>query len=75
MNNKNQLHVLILLVTVLGGCSREAPEQAGREEQAAPVLSSLEQGLALIAREGIEAHLKFLEIQAAYQELQAVRQF
>ncbi len=60
MNNKKRLHVLILLVTVLGGCSREAPERAGPEEEAAPVLSSLEQGLALIAREGIEAHLKFL---------------
>ncbi len=60
MNNKNRLSVLVLLVTVLSACSREAPEQAGVEPAAAPALSSLEQGLALIDREGIEAHLNFL---------------
>jgi hypothetical protein len=60
MNNKYRLSVLILLVTVLSACSREAPEQAGAEPEPAPVLSALEQGLSLIDRNGIEAHLQFL---------------
>jgi hypothetical protein len=60
MNNKIRLTVLLLLLTVLSACSRQAPEQAGAEAEPAPGLSSLEQGLALIDREGIEAHLTFL---------------
>ncbi len=60
MNNKNRLTVLLSLVTVLSACSRQVPEQAGAEPGATAELTSLEHGLALIDRDGIEAHLKFL---------------
>ncbi len=53
-NVKNNLrhYALILLALVLAACAKETPEEV--------MLSSLEQGLTLINRDGIEAHLKYL---------------
>ena len=63
MNRKFRLNTLILLAVVIGACSQEATEDehansAIEVEEAEP--GSLEQGLAVINRDGIEAHLRYL---------------
>lgn len=63
LNNKYGLCVVIFFTFVLSACSRETAEEEGVESATAaaePMFSSLEQGLALIDRDGIEAHLKYL---------------
>ncbi len=63
LNNDLRRYVLILLAFFLAACSKEAPEQASADTagvEADAMLSSLEQGLAAIDRNGIEAHLKYL---------------
>jgi hypothetical protein len=63
MNNKNRPYVLVFLALVLSACSSEAPDEAsagGATPESGPELSSLEQGLALIDRDRIEGHLKYL---------------
>ena len=63
MNSKFQLNVLIILAAVIGACSQDATDEERTDGAVAveeAVLSSLEQGLAVINRDGIEAHLKFL---------------
>ena len=63
MSNKFRHYALILLVFVLTACAKEAPDETGADTsgvKAEPMLSSLEQGLALIERDGIEAHLEYL---------------
>ncbi|MHC4355371.1 MAG: hypothetical protein ACYS0H_21950, partial [Planctomycetota bacterium] len=59
MNNKNCAFVLIFLACAFSACSKQGPDDTGAGN-ATPALSSLEQSLALIDREKIEAHLKFL---------------
>lgn len=63
LNNKYRHYVLLLLASVLAACSQEATEEEVLESatvaaELAP--SSLEQGLAVIDRDGIEAHLMYL---------------
>lgn len=56
-------YVLILLAFMLAACAKEAPEAASADaavDEAEAALSPLEQGLTLIDRDGIEAHLKYL---------------
>ncbi len=63
LNNKYRQYVLLLLPSVLAACSQEATEEEVLESAtvaAEPAPSSLEQGLALIERHGIEAHLMYL---------------
>ncbi len=63
LNNKYRHYVLLLLASVLAACSQEATEEEVLESAtvaAEPAPGSLEQGLALIDRDGIEAHLKYL---------------
>ena len=63
MNNKYRPCVLILIVFALSACSKEPAENAsasGANPESGRELSSLEQGLALIGRDRIEAHLKYL---------------
>ncbi len=63
MNNNLRLYILILLALVLTACAKKAPEEARADiavVAAESSLSSLEQGLSLIERDGIEAHLKYL---------------
>lgn len=63
LNNKYKPYILIFLVFVLSSCSKEAAENVGAESatsESEAALSALEQGLALIDRDGIEAHLKYL---------------
>jgi len=62
LNNNLRCYVLIFLTLVLAACAKEAPEEASPDTagvEAEAMLSSLEQGLALIDRDGIEAHLKY----------------
>jgi len=63
MNNKYRPYALILIALALLSCSNESAEDAtaaATTTESAPVLSSLEQGLALIDRDRIEAHLNYL---------------
>ena len=63
LNNKYRHYVLLLLASVLAACSQEATEEEVLESAtvaAEPAPGSLEQGLALIDRDGIEAHLMYL---------------
>ncbi len=63
LNNKYRHYVLLLLASVLAACSQEATEEEVLESAtvaAEPAPSSLEQGLAVIDRDGIEAHLMYL---------------
>ncbi len=63
MNNNLRPYILILLALVLTACAKKAPEEARADiavVAAESSLSSLEQGLSLIERDGIEAHLKYL---------------
>ena len=63
LNNHLRPYILILLALVLTACAKEAPEEARADiavVAAESSLSSLEQGLAMIERDGIEAHLKYL---------------
>ncbi len=67
MNNNFRPYILILIAFALAACAKEAPEEAPEEASAdtaaaepESMLGSLEQGLALIGRDGIEAHLKYL---------------
>jgi hypothetical protein len=56
-------YVLIFLAFVLTACAKEAPEETSADTavvEAESMLSTLEQGLAVIDRDGIEAHLKYL---------------
>jgi hypothetical protein len=59
---------------VLSACSKEVPEEASTES-VAPVLSSLEQGLALIDRDRIEAHLKYLADDALMGRMTGTREY
>ena len=59
LNNRYRPYVLAFLSSLLFACSKEAPNEVSAGV-ATPELSSLEQGLALINRDGIEAHLMFL---------------
>ena len=55
--------MVILFATVATGCSQEAEPEAAApaaEEGASDMQSSLDQGLAVLNRDAIEAHLKFL---------------
>ena len=57
LNNKYRQYVLLLLPAVLAACSQEATEEEVLESAtvaAEPAPGSLEQGLALIDRDGIE---------------------
>jgi outer membrane biogenesis lipoprotein LolB len=63
LNNKYRHYILISLALVFTACSKKAAEDEAAISATAdvdPVLSALQQGLALIDREGIEAHLKYL---------------
>lgn len=63
MNRKFRLKVLTILLVALTACSQEATEEEHANNATAveeAELSSLEQGLVLINRDGIEAHLKYL---------------
>jgi len=63
LNNNLRPYILILLALVLTACAEKAPEEARADiavVAAESSLSSLEQGLSLIERDGIEAHLKYL---------------
>jgi hypothetical protein len=63
LNNILRRYVLIFLAFVLTACAKEAPEEASADTavvEAESMLSTLEQGLAVIDRDGIEAHLKYL---------------
>ena len=63
LNIKYRHYDLLLLPFVLAACSQEATEEEVLESAtvaAEPAPSSLEQGLALIERHGIEAHLMYL---------------
>lgn len=63
LNNHLRPYILILLALVLTACAKKAPEEARADiavVAAESSLSSLEQGLAMIERDGIEAHLKYL---------------
>jgi len=63
LSNKFRHYALILPAFVLAACAKEAPEEANANTAgvaAEAMLSSLEQGLAVIDRDGIEAHLKYL---------------
>jgi len=63
LNNNLRRYILIFLTLVLAACTKEATEEASPDTagvEAEAMLSSLEQGLALIDRDGIEAHLKYL---------------
>jgi hypothetical protein len=59
VNNKYRSYFLILFTFAFAACSKEAPQDT-IAESTAPALSSLEQGLATINRDGIESHLLFL---------------
>ena len=59
MNNNPRPYILILLALVLTACAKKPPEDIAAVA-AESSLSSLEQGLSLIERDGIEAHLKYL---------------
>jgi len=62
MNNAYRHYVLLLLASVLAACTQDAEEEGAESATvvAEPMLSALQQGLALIDRDGIEAHLKYL---------------
>ena len=63
LNNNLRTYILVLLVFVLAACSKEAAQEESVGSAAVdsePVQSPLEQGLALIDRDGIETHLKYL---------------
>jgi hypothetical protein len=63
VNRKFRLKVLTILLVALTACSQEATEEEHANNATAveeAELSSLEQGLVLINRDGIEAHLKYL---------------
>ena len=63
LNNNLRPYILILLALVLTACAKKAPEEARADiavVAAESSLNSLEQGLSLIERDGIEAHLKYL---------------
>ncbi len=63
MTDKNRSSSLIFLALVLSACSKEAAEDTTVQSvpvDSEPALSALEQGLALINRDGIEAHLRYL---------------
>lgn len=63
MNNNNRFFAPALLAVVLVACSAESPQSAGGEgvvESAAPAQSSLEQGLGVIERGRMAAHLNYL---------------
>jgi len=63
LNNNLRPYILILLALALTACAKKAPEEARADiagVAAEAKLSSLEQGLAVIERDGIEAHLKYL---------------
>ena len=59
LNNNPRPYILILLALVLTACAKKPPEDIAAVA-AESSLSSLEQGLSLIERDGIEAHLKYL---------------
>ena len=59
LNNNPRPYILILLALVLTACAKKPPEDIA-VVAAESSLSSLEQGLSLIERDGIEAHLKYL---------------
>ena len=63
LTNKYRPCFLIIVARVLAACSKETAEDTGVQsvsENAQLPLSALEQGLALINRDGIEAHLRYL---------------
>jgi len=60
MKNKNRLYWLAFLAFAMAGCSQEAAEESNVQSTTERPLSTLEQGLALIERDGIEAHLLYL---------------
>jgi len=63
MSYKIKYLMVILFATVAAGCSQEAEPEAvapAAEEGASDMQSSLDQGLAVLNRDAIEAHLKFL---------------
>ena len=63
LDNKYRLYILIFLTFVLSACSKDAAEDSSAQsapEIAQLPLSALEQGLAMIDRDGIEAHLRYL---------------
>ncbi len=61
LNNKNRFLLLFILAFALPACSNKTPEDAAViSSDAESRRGSLEQGLAVIGRERIEAHLRYL---------------